>query len=214
MSTRTFALLLAIVFLLIGIAGFVPSLMQPMHPEHPPLALSANAGQLFGLFPVNVLHSGLHILFGLWGLVASRSMTGAKLYARGVGRVPRQAIVTADVAQGQVGGNAQESVGGHGRQQGIIGAGECRGQPVGSIILGIKPFDAHALDIGQQVLRRRSRPVKRSHLRLELARGLFSLGLRRSWGFSGLDLLGGRCLATLQLRERRLSRGEQSKGKK
>ena len=65
MSMRTFALLLAIVFLLIGIAGFVPSLMQPMHPEHPPLALSANAGQLLGLFPVNVLNSGLHILFGL-----------------------------------------------------------------------------------------------------------------------------------------------------
>jgi len=87
MSTRTFALLLAIVFLLIGIAGFVPSLMQPMHPEHPPLALSANAGQLFGLFPVNVLHSGLHILFGLWGLVASRSMSGAKVCARGVGLI-------------------------------------------------------------------------------------------------------------------------------
>ena len=85
MTRRRFALIFGIVFLLAGIAGFVPQLMHGMHPEYPPLKVDANAGELLGLFPVNVLHNAVHILFGLWGLVASRSLSGAKTYARGVG---------------------------------------------------------------------------------------------------------------------------------
>lgn len=37
---------------------------------------------LFGLFPVNVLHNLVHILFGAWGLVAARSLGAARTYAR------------------------------------------------------------------------------------------------------------------------------------
>ena len=84
MTTRKFALVFGAVFLLVGIAGFVPQLVQEMHPEHPALTLNSNAGQLLGLFPVNVLHNIVHILFGLWGLAASRSPGGAKHYGRGV----------------------------------------------------------------------------------------------------------------------------------
>ena len=84
MTTRNFALVFGIVFLLVGIAGFIPPLMQAMHPEHPTLTVNANAGQLLGLFPVNVLHNIVHLLFGLWGLASFRSVTCAKLYARGV----------------------------------------------------------------------------------------------------------------------------------
>lgn len=84
MTTRNFALVFGIVFLLIGIAGFVPQLVQEMHPEHPALTIHANSGQLFGLFPVNVLHNIVHVLFGLWGLAAFRSVAGAKFYGRGV----------------------------------------------------------------------------------------------------------------------------------
>lgn len=36
------------------------------------------------MFPVNVLHNAVHILFGVWGLVAASSLAGAVLYARGV----------------------------------------------------------------------------------------------------------------------------------
>ena len=39
---------------------------------------------LLGLFPVNTLHNAVHLLFGLWGLMASRSASGAIMYARGV----------------------------------------------------------------------------------------------------------------------------------
>jgi hypothetical protein len=42
----------------------------------------ARAPQLLGLFPVNVLHNAVHLLFGIWGLVASRTFNGARSYAR------------------------------------------------------------------------------------------------------------------------------------
>ncbi|HJQ15412.1 MAG TPA: DUF4383 domain-containing protein [Allosphingosinicella sp.] len=84
MNTRNFALVFGIVFLLVGIAGFIPGLNQMPHAEHPALKVSANYGQLLGLFPVNILHNAVHILFGVWGLLAYRALAGAKLYARGV----------------------------------------------------------------------------------------------------------------------------------
>ena len=39
-------------------------------------------GQLLGLFPVNVLHNLFHLAFGIWGIAASRSFSGAKAYAQ------------------------------------------------------------------------------------------------------------------------------------
>ena len=84
MTTRTFALVFGIVFLVVGAAGFVPGLVQPVHPGHPDIAVDSFYGQLFGLFPVNVLHNIVHMLFGIWGLVAYRSLGAAKGYAKGV----------------------------------------------------------------------------------------------------------------------------------
>ncbi|WP_114951830.1 DUF4383 domain-containing protein [Sphingosinicella terrae] len=82
MSTRTFALAFGIVFLAVGILGFVPGVVQPLHDGHEPVM--GNGGQLLGLFPVNELHNAVHILFGLWGLVASRSLGGSINYGRAV----------------------------------------------------------------------------------------------------------------------------------
>jgi hypothetical protein len=84
MSTRTFALIWGIGFLAIGVGGFIPGVTTPPHPGHPALAVDANYGQAFGLFPINILHNIVHILFGLWGLMASRSLGGAKGYAKAV----------------------------------------------------------------------------------------------------------------------------------
>ena len=82
MSTRTFAMLFGIVFLAVGVLGFIPGLVQPLH-EGQPMAMGHN-GLLLGLFPVNEVHNAVHILFGLWGLAASRSLSGSVVYARGV----------------------------------------------------------------------------------------------------------------------------------
>lgn len=82
MSTRTFAMIFGIVFLAVGIAGFIPQLVQPLHAGHP--QVMGNGGQLLGLFPINELHNIVHLLFGVWGLAASRSLGGSVAYARGV----------------------------------------------------------------------------------------------------------------------------------
>ncbi|HKR25332.1 MAG TPA: DUF4383 domain-containing protein [Allosphingosinicella sp.] len=81
MSTRTFAMIFGIVFLLVGIAGFVPQLVQP--PEGGDMGMPGHV-MLLGMFAVNTLHNVIHIIFGLWGLAASRSAGGALAYARGV----------------------------------------------------------------------------------------------------------------------------------
>lgn len=82
MSTRTFALVFGVAFLLIGLSGFV--LLEPPHPEHPEIALDYFYGQALGLFPVNILHNIVHILFGIWGLLAYKSLSASKTYAKGV----------------------------------------------------------------------------------------------------------------------------------
>jgi len=38
-------------------------------------------GRALGLFPVNVLHDGVHLIFGVWGLLAYRTIDAAKTYA-------------------------------------------------------------------------------------------------------------------------------------
>jgi hypothetical protein len=83
MSTRYFSLVLGIIFLLIGLAGFFPGLLQT--PEHAAdVAVTESFGRLMGLFPVNSLHNLVHIIFGIWGIVAYRSYSGARVYSRAV----------------------------------------------------------------------------------------------------------------------------------
>lgn len=81
MNARTFALIFGIVFLAVGILGFgiVPGVLQ----EQTGSGMQAS-GMLLGLFHVNTLHNIIHILFGLWGLVASRSLGGAVGYFKAV----------------------------------------------------------------------------------------------------------------------------------
>ncbi|WP_129793791.1 DUF4383 domain-containing protein [Sphingosinicella sp. CPCC 101087] len=84
MSVRTFALIFGIVFLAVGAAGFVPGLLHAPHPDHPDLAVDAMYGRLLGLFPVNVLHNLVHIAFGIWGVIAYRSVHASRFYGKAV----------------------------------------------------------------------------------------------------------------------------------
>jgi len=81
MSARTFALWFGIAYLGAGILGFVPAALRPM-PEAGDLAVTAFSGYLLGLFPVNFLHSLVHIAAGAWGIAASRSMGGARAWSK------------------------------------------------------------------------------------------------------------------------------------
>ena len=83
MNTRYFSLVLGIIFLLIGIAGFVPGLLQTPEPAAD-VEVTQSFGRLMGLFPVNALHNLVHIIFGIWGIAAYRSYTGARGYSKAV----------------------------------------------------------------------------------------------------------------------------------
>jgi hypothetical protein len=73
MVTRV-AMVFGVVFLLVGIIGLItPGGMQ--------MGADPAPATILGLFPVNLLHNVVHLLFGVWGLVAARSFAGAKTYA-------------------------------------------------------------------------------------------------------------------------------------
>jgi hypothetical protein len=104
MQTRYFALVLGIMFLLIGVMGFIPALVTSdvSHANHAAGATGTvdgtpgrpgdgvgegatmEHGRLLGLFPVNALHNLAHIAFGIWGIAAYRRWDAARFYARGV----------------------------------------------------------------------------------------------------------------------------------
>lgn len=72
---KRIAMLFGVVFAVVGLLGFtVTGGMQ--------MGDAANAPRLLGLFPVNVLHNVVHLLFGVWGLVAARSYANAVTYAK------------------------------------------------------------------------------------------------------------------------------------
>jgi hypothetical protein len=70
MTAQRIAQVFGVVFILVGLAG---------------LALGGHTMQttmLLGLFPVNVLHNVVHILIGVWGLLAARAETSALSYCK------------------------------------------------------------------------------------------------------------------------------------
>ncbi len=82
MNTRTFALIWGILFLLAGASGFIPGLWHPAPPPYPYMAVDSFYGDAMRLFPVNILHNIVHLLFGVWGLLAYKSLAASKNYAR------------------------------------------------------------------------------------------------------------------------------------
>ena len=79
MSISAAALLFGVVFIVAGLAGFFAS---PPPVDAPPLTVDHGHGLALGIFPVNTLHNVVHLLFGVLGLVASRSLAGARTYFR------------------------------------------------------------------------------------------------------------------------------------
>lgn len=84
MNARTFALIAGIIYLVIGVLGFIPGINQAPPAGAPELTLDAGYGYLLGLFPVNILHNIVHILIGAWGLASYRRLGAARGYARGL----------------------------------------------------------------------------------------------------------------------------------
>ncbi|WP_088891986.1 DUF4383 domain-containing protein [Leptolyngbya ohadii] len=76
-SIRFTALGIGLLFLLLGLAGFVPAFVAP-----PDFVPAMGFGYLFGLFPTNYFHNAIGILVGLWGIAAFTSLTGSIVFNR------------------------------------------------------------------------------------------------------------------------------------
>lgn len=77
MGLRYFALVYGIVFLMLGVAGFIPAVVRPPDEFGTPAH-----GTLFGLFPINPAHNFVHLVSGVWGLAASGGPAAARIYAK------------------------------------------------------------------------------------------------------------------------------------
>lgn len=81
---RYFALIIGVVYLLVGLLGFLPALRGAPSASAPSLAVTAGYGFLLGLFAVNVLHNIVHILIGIVGIASFGRNDAAINFSRGI----------------------------------------------------------------------------------------------------------------------------------
>lgn len=82
MDIKRFTLIMGIIFLAVGILGFVPALVSPPMHTDAPVEVAAFHGRLLGLFPVNVVHNIVHILFGVWALYAAKGVNTSRVFCK------------------------------------------------------------------------------------------------------------------------------------
>jgi Domain of unknown function (DUF4383) len=70
------ALIFGVVFILVAVGGFITPGGMGME------ANIDTAPRELGLFPINLLHNLVHLLFGIWGVLASRTHPAARTYCR------------------------------------------------------------------------------------------------------------------------------------
>ncbi|MDS0140420.1 MULTISPECIES: DUF4383 domain-containing protein [unclassified Amycolatopsis] len=72
------AMVVAVVFLLVGVLGFVPGITT----DYDQLSFAGHdsMAMLLGVFMVSVLHNIVHLLFGVVGLASARTARGARTY--------------------------------------------------------------------------------------------------------------------------------------
>jgi hypothetical protein len=84
-TVRTVALIVAVVFLLVGLAGFIPGLTT--HYSDMKFARHDSGAMLLGVFQVSVLHNIVHLLFGAVGLAMARRADLARAFLIGGGAI-------------------------------------------------------------------------------------------------------------------------------
>ncbi len=73
-----------VVFLLVGILGFVPGITTELY-DGLDFAGEDSEAELLGIFQVSVLHNIVHLLFGVAGLALAGTASGARTYLIGGG---------------------------------------------------------------------------------------------------------------------------------
>lgn len=83
---QNIARLAGVVFLLVGVAGFIPGITTNLYDG---LEFAGDGGnaKVIGLFEVSVLHNLVHGLFGLAGLALAKTASGARTFLIGGGAI-------------------------------------------------------------------------------------------------------------------------------
>ncbi len=74
---------MGIVFLLVGILGFIPGITSDYNTMQ--FAGHTSEAKLLGIFQVSILHNIVHLLFGIAGLAMAKTVSGARNYLLGGG---------------------------------------------------------------------------------------------------------------------------------
>lgn len=83
---QNMARLVGIVFLLVGIAGFIPGVTTNLY-DGLEFAGDSGSAELLGLFEISVLHNIVHGLFGVAGLAMAATASGARTFLIGGGAI-------------------------------------------------------------------------------------------------------------------------------
>ncbi|MEE1943146.1 DUF4383 domain-containing protein [Streptomyces sp. TRM 70361] len=84
-AVSTAAMVVSVVFLLVGILGFIPGITTDYGEMQ--FAGHESEAQLLGIFQVSILHNLVHLAFGVVGLAMARSASGAKAFLIGGGLI-------------------------------------------------------------------------------------------------------------------------------
>lgn len=77
-TIRTLTMVVAAVFLLVGVLGFIPGITTNY--DTMTFAGHESDAKLLGIFQVSILHNIVHLLFGVVGLWAARAASTAVVY--------------------------------------------------------------------------------------------------------------------------------------
>jgi hypothetical protein len=77
-TLQTAALIVGVVFLAVGVLGFIPGVTQNYSDLQ--FAGHQSDAKLLGLFQVSILHNIVHLLFGVAGILMARTISGARNY--------------------------------------------------------------------------------------------------------------------------------------
>jgi Domain of unknown function (DUF4383) len=82
MNAPLIARILGLLFLIAAIAGFVPWFAPAAPLDAQVVTLDAAYRMLFWVFPVNAVHDLVHLIFGIWGVLASFRFNASVVYLR------------------------------------------------------------------------------------------------------------------------------------
>ena len=100
---QSVALLVGVVFLVVGILGFIPGITSNY--DQLKFAGHNSDAQLLGIFDTSILHNIVHLLYGLAGIVLARTIDGARTFLVGGGLVYLVLFVYGAIWHGEAGSN-------------------------------------------------------------------------------------------------------------